>query len=178
MSEGEFFAAITGSDSDLRRAVAALRASGHPFCLIGGLAVNQYTEPVMTLDAEFAVVAATGVEDALRAEGFGVQHFPYSINAQLPGSKLRLRITINSRYAPFPTRAKEGKVFDVPVPVAQLADVVQEKIWAYGDESRRASKRAKDRADLIRLAEDHPSIVAQITPGLIPEIDQMRNQLP
>lgn len=73
MSEGEFFAAITGHDSDLNRAVAALRASGHPFCLIGGLAVNQYSEPVVTLDADFAIVAAAGVEEALLAQGFVVE---------------------------------------------------------------------------------------------------------
>ena len=174
MSEGEFIAAITGHDSDLRRAVEALRASGRPFCLIGGLAVNQYAEPVVTLDADFAVVAAAGVEEALRAQGFEVQSFAHSINARLPGSKLRLQITINSRYAAFPSRAQEGRVFDVDLPVAGLSDVVQGKIWAFQDEQRRVSKRAKDRADLIRIAEEHPSLVAQIPVGLIPEIEAMR----
>jgi hypothetical protein len=173
MSEAEFFAGITGHDSDLRRAVDALRASGQPFCLIGGLAVNQYAEPVVTLDADFAVVAGAGVEEALRAEGFEVQRFPHSLNAQLPGSRLRLQITINSRYAEFPARAQDGKIFDVAVPVAALADLVRGKIWAYQDEGRRASKRAKDRADLIRLAEGHPSVISQVPAGLIPEIDGM-----
>ena len=58
MSEQEFLAALTGNDSDLRLAVNALRCAGQRFCLIGGLAVNHYVEPVVTLDADFAVAAS------------------------------------------------------------------------------------------------------------------------
>ena len=65
MSEQEFLAALTGHDSDLALALEALRASGQPFCLIGGLAVNHYVEPVVTLDADFAVAAAAGLIEAL-----------------------------------------------------------------------------------------------------------------
>ena len=95
MSEQEFLAALTGHDSDLRLAVDALRATGQPFCLIGGLAVNHFVEPVVTLDADFAIAASTGLAGALRAAGFVVQEFPYSVNAQLPGSRLRIQITVN-----------------------------------------------------------------------------------
>lgn len=176
MTEGEFFAGITGSDSDLVRAVAALRSSGQTFCLIGGLAVNNYTEPVVTLDADFAVVAAPGVASALRAQGFKVEEFSHSINAQLPGSRLRLQITINSRYAAFPARAVAAKVFGIEMPVASIEDVLQGKLWAFIDESRRASKRAKDRADIIRLCEDHPELVAAVPANIIPEVDALRSQ--
>lgn len=174
MTEGEFLAGITGSDSDLVRAVAALRASGQPFCLIGGLAVNNYTEPVVTLDADFAVVASPGLSAALKLHGFLVEEHAHSVNAQLPGSRLRLQITINSRYATFPSRAVQGVVFGIPMPVAALEDVLQGKLWAFADQSRRASKRAKDRADIIRLCEDHPKLLSLIPPDLIPEIDAMR----
>jgi len=176
MTEGEFFAGMTGSDSDLRRAVAALQASGHPFCLIGGLAVNHYAEPVVTLDAEFAVAAGAGVAEALRGQGFVVESFPHSINAQLPGSRLRLQVTINSRYAPFPGRAVAGTIFEVATPVACLEDIVQGKLWALQDPARPASKRAKDRADLIRLAEAHPRVIAMVPAGIVPEIDDMRGK--
>ncbi len=57
MSEQEFFAGVTGSVNDLALVVNALRATGRPFCFIGGLAVNQYVEPVVTLDADFALAA-------------------------------------------------------------------------------------------------------------------------
>jgi hypothetical protein len=174
MSEAEFFAGITGNDSDLRLAVEALRSTGHGFCLVGGLAVNHYAEPMVTLDADFAVVAEAGVAEALRARGFAVEIFPHSINAQLPGSRLRLQISVNSRYAAFPARAVPGRLFGVDIPVAGLADLVQGKLWAFQDMTRRASKRTKDRADLIRLCETQADAIACVPPGLIEEIDQLR----
>jgi hypothetical protein len=128
MSEQEFLAALTGHDSDLKLALEALRATGQPFCLIGGLAVNHYVEPVVTLDADFAIVAAAGLVEALRARGFQVQEHAHSINAQLAGSRLRLQITINSRYAAFPTRAVAGRVLGFDMPVACLQDLVQGKL--------------------------------------------------
>jgi hypothetical protein len=174
MTEGEFFAAVTGHESDLVRAVAALRASGQAFCLIGGLAVNNYTEPVVTLDADFAVVASGGLAPALKDQGFEVDAFPHSMNARLPGSKLRLQITINSRYAEFPSRAVEATIFGVSMPVAALEDILRGKIWAFSDAQCRPSKRAKDRADIIRLCEDHPHLVQEVPCGLVPEIDTLR----
>ncbi len=175
MSEKEFLAALTGHDSDLRLAVDALGATGQPFCLIGGLAVNHYVAPVVTLDADFAIAASAGLADALRAAGFVVEEFPHSVNAQLPGSRLRIQITVNSRYGAFPARAAEGELFGVRLPVAALEDLVQGKLWAFADASRRASKRAKDRADLIRICESRPQVIALIPPGLIPEVDDLRS---
>ena len=174
MSEQEILAALTGHDSDLRLALEALRAAGQPFCLIGGLAVNHYVEPVVTLDADFAVVSQAGLAEALRARGFEVQAHPHSLNAQLPGSRLRLQITINSRYAAFPARAVPGKVLGYHLPVASLADLVQGKLWAATDPERRASKRAKDEADLLRLCESLPQVFDFIPHSLFPRIDALR----
>jgi len=174
MSEQEFLAALTGHDSDLKLALEALRATGQPFCLIGGLAVNHYVEPVVTLDADFAVVGEAGLVEALDARGFIVESHPHSINAQLPGSRLRIQITVDSRYAAFPARAVPGKVLGFDVPVACLEDLVRGKLWAVTDPTRRASKRAKDEADLVRLCESHPQVIALIQPGLIPKVDEMR----
>lgn len=174
MSDEEFLAALTGSASDLPLAVQALRSTGQPFCLIGGLAVNYYVDPVVTLDADFAIVSAGGVAEALKARGFRIEEFPYSINAQLPGSRLRLQITINSRYATFPERAVMGRVFGVEMPVACLEDLVKAKLWAASDPARRATKRQKDRLDLARIAETHSSAIALIPRGLIPEVDELR----
>jgi len=174
MTEQEFFAGITGHDSDLVRALAAFRACGQPFCLIGGLAINHYAEPVVTLDAGFAVAESEGLVEALRAQGFSVEEFPHSLNARLPGSRLRIRASLNSRYADFPERAIAGTVFGLQMPVAKLDDLVQAKLWAFQDLARRASKRAKDRADLIRLCETYAEVVALIPVGLIPEVDEMR----
>lgn len=174
MSDAEFLAGLTGSPNDLHLAVQALRASGQPFCLIGGLAVNHYAEPMVTLDAHFAITAAMGAADALRAAGFTVEEFPHSLNATYPGSRLRIQVTINSRYSTFPDRAQKGTIFGIEMPVASLPDVVQGKLWAATDPARRASKRAKDAADLIRLAESHPEVFSIVRRGVLPGLDEIR----
>ena len=174
MSDAEFFAGITGSTNDLSLAVRALRGSGQPFCLIGGLAVNHYAEPMVTLDAEFAVAAAEGTAAALRQAGFQVEEFPHSLNATLPGSRLRIQITINSRYGSFPSRAVVGTLFGVELPIAALPDVVQSKLWDATDPTRRTTKRQKDAVDLARLAESHPEVFQLIPPGLVAGVDAIR----
>lgn len=174
MSEFEFFSGLTGSTSDLTLAVRALEASGQPFCLIGGLAVNHYAEPMVTLDADFAIAAATGAAQALQAAGFSVEEFPHSLNALYPGSRLRIQLTINSRYGSFPSRAVMGTIFGIQMPIASLPDVVQGKLWAATDPSRRASKRAKDAADLIRLAETHGEVFTLVPAGILPGLDEIR----
>jgi hypothetical protein len=177
MSDAEFFAGLTGSTCDLTLAVQALRASGQPFCLIGGLAVNHYADPVVTLDADFAIAAATGAAAALRAAGFAVEEFPHSLNALLPGSRLRIQITINNRYGSFPSRAVAGTLFGVAMPIASLPDVVQGKLWAATDPTRRRSKRTKDEADIIRLAESHPQVFDLVPAGILPGMDEIRPHL-
>jgi len=174
MTDAEFFTGLTGEQNDFARAVQALRGAGAGFCLIGGLAVNHYFDPMVTLDADFAVAARGGVAGALRAAGFEVEEFPHSLNAHFPGSRLRFQLTLNDRYGTFPTRAVEAKLFGVRVPVAALEDLVQGKLWAAMDASRRASKRQKDRLDLTRLCESHPQILPLVPIGLIPEVDELR----
>jgi hypothetical protein len=50
MSDDEFLAGLTGGKNDFARAVEALRGAGQAFCLIGGLGINHYVEPVVTLE--------------------------------------------------------------------------------------------------------------------------------
>jgi hypothetical protein len=49
----------------------------------------------------------------------------------------------------------------VHLKVASLQDVVQRKLWAFGDPARRLSKRKKDELDLVRLAERYPELKAR-----------------
>ena len=42
------------------------------------------------------------------------------------------------------------------------------------DPERRASKKAKDKADLIRICESHKRIVNLIPRGLLPEVEELR----
>jgi hypothetical protein len=174
MTSERFLAGLTGHDNDFQLVAQALKAAGEAFCLIGGLAVNHYVEPVVTLDADFAVAGHSRAAQALRDRGFEVQEYPHSLNAQLPGSRLRVQVTLDKRYQAFPSRAVMGEVFGVHLPVAALEDLVQGKLWALADPQRRASKKAKDKADLIRICESHARIVPLIPPGLLPEVDELR----
>jgi hypothetical protein len=48
------------------------------------------------------------------------------------------------------------------LPVASLEDVLQGKVWAVLDPTRRASKRQKDLADIARLLETYPHLRQEI----------------
>ena len=75
MTDAEFFAGLTGGQNDFARAVAARRSTGRPSCLIGGLAINRYVGPVVSLDADFAVAASESLAEALRTARFAVEEF-------------------------------------------------------------------------------------------------------
>jgi hypothetical protein len=72
----------------------------------------------------------------------------------------------------FLDRAVESEVLGIRVRIANLADVTQGKLWAYGDPQRRLSKRKKDELDLIRLAEAHPELKSKLPPELTDQIDR------
>ena len=148
-----------GGSTDFARLIEACESFG-PYCLIGGLAVNCYVEPVYTLDADLVVIAASLPELTahLEAQGFKTEIHKHSVNALAPGSELRIQFTTDDRYQGFPARSMEATVLGVQVKVACREDVTQGKLWAYGDPQRRLSKRKKDELDLIRLAEAYPEL--------------------
>ncbi len=62
MTEKEFINALTGGHRDIVAILLKLLSDNHAeYCLIGGLAVNAYVEPVVSLDLDLAV--ATGKID-------------------------------------------------------------------------------------------------------------------
>ncbi len=148
-----------GGATDFARLVAACESFG-PYCLIGGLAVNCYVEPVYTLDADLVVVTSnlSRLADSLREQGFKVEQHPHPVNASAPASQLRIQFTTDERHQAFLPRSTKAVVLGLQVRVACLADVAQGKLWAYGDPKRRLSKRKKDELDLIRLAEAYPEL--------------------
>ena len=148
-----------GGGTDFQQLIRACESFG-PYCLIGGLAVNAYVEPVYTLDADILVTAASlpTLIMNLRQRGFHAEEHPHSINAFPPASKLRIQFTTDERYSAFPSRSVEAEVLGVSSRVASLEDVTQGKLWAYSDLQHRFSKRKKDELDLIRLAEAYPKL--------------------
>ena len=174
MTASEVFEAVTGSgSSDFATLVAILNRRGS-WCLIGGLAVNCYVEPVYTLDADIVVMASAlpGIKGELIAAGFSVEEFPHSLNATMAGSDLRIQFTTDPRYQEFLNNTRLYDVLGQRVPVASLENVVRGKMWAWADDSRRLSKRKKDELDLIRIAEKYPELRGMMPPMIIQQIEE------
>lgn len=160
MTESEVFETVTGSgSSDFATLVAILNRRGS-WCLIGGLAVNCYVEPVYTLDADIVVIASElpAIREELLVAGFLVEEFPHSLNARMPKSDLRIQFTLDPRYQEFVVDTSVREVLGQQVSVASLPNVVRGKVWAWSDEKRRFSKRKKDELDLIRILEAYPDL--------------------
>jgi DNA-binding transcriptional regulator YiaG len=173
MTASEIFESVTGrGSSDFAILVRILDKHG-PWCLIGGLAVNCYVEPVYTLDADIVVVSAElfRTKEELIAAGFSLQEFPHSLNAKMGDSDLRIQFSLDPRYQEFLRDTNSMSVLDEQVPVASLVNVTQGKIWAWRDKTRRPTKRKKDELDLMRILEAHPE-----TRAVMPE--EIKEQLP
>jgi hypothetical protein len=162
-----------GGATDFARLIKLCESFG-PYCLIGGLAVNCYVEPVYTLDAAIVIIAAAlgDLMAHLEEGGFKTELHALSLNALAPGSELRIQFTTDERYQGFPARSVEAEVLGVRVKIASLEDVAQGKLWAYSDPQRRLSKRKKDELDLIRLAETFPTLKSLYPGELRDQIDR------
>ncbi len=146
MTAVEVFELTTkGGATDFGRVIEIAQRCG-PCCLIGGLAVNCYVEPVYTVDAHFAVASADS------------SHLERELSVTV--SSLRIQFAKDPRYNDFPSRSvKRGVLGIISAQIACLDDLVQGKLWAYTDPARRFSKRKKDELDLVRLAEAYPHLV-------------------
>lgn len=168
MTKREFTRRILSGKTDVLQVfLDALRAAKVRFCVIGGLAVNAYTEPVVSLDLDIVVVS-NRIEELhdLLPPGFKVKPFPNSLNISAKGADLRIQVQTDPRYQAFLARSRRKSVLGYPMPVAAAEDVLQGKIWAALDDTRRPSKRHKDLADILRLIEARPSLAA-LVPGAL-----------
>src|SRR5260221_13993310 len=147
MTASEIFESVTGNGSTDFALLVRILDEHEPWCLIGGLAVNCYVEPVFTLDADIVVVSSEleSIRASLGAAGFSVQAFPHSLNASMPGSQLRIQFSLDPRYQGFVADTKEREVLGERVPVALLFNLVQGKIWAWNDHNFRLTKPKKDK---------------------------------
>ena len=142
------------------------------YCVIGGLAVNAYVEPVVSLDLDIVVIAQ-GIEKLLASvkNKFTVAEFPHSINLESNDSDIRIQIQSDERYQDFIKNASVKKIMGYKMKTASLADVLQGKVWAYSDIQRRGSKRQKDFADIMRIIESFPGMKSKLPEALIEKIN-------
>jgi hypothetical protein len=172
MTGKEFMKAVSNGQVDiLETFLSLLKELAAPYCVIGGLAVNAYTEPVVSLDLDMVVISKDldKVRKSALSKGYKVQDFEHSFNLSAAGSDLRIQIQTDPRYQSYLSRSIKKKVLGYEMKVASLEDVLQGKIWAYADDTRRKSKRQKDLADIYRLLESHPRLQKKIPENLLPE---------
>ena len=160
VTKKEFMNCVSNGREDiLQQMLDLLNEMKVDYCVIGGLAVNAYVEPVVSLDLDLVVVMEAK-ENLLRAAEniFHIEKFPHSVNLSSTKSDLRIQLQTDPRYQTFIARSSIEEVMGYEVKVAAVEDVLQGKIWAYFDEQRRKSKRQKDLADIFRLVESYPHL--------------------
>jgi hypothetical protein len=159
-----------GKEDILQIFLDILNRTKTTYCIVGGLAVNAYVEPVVSLDLDVVIEIKdiAKVSKEVVEKGLKVERFEHSLNLTSSQSDLRIQIQTDSRYQEFLSRASSKEVLGYKMNVASVEDVLQGKLWAYSDEKRRLSKRQKDLADIIRLIEAYPSL-EQLIPSVILE---------
>ncbi len=154
----------SGGTDDVMRLVDCLERADIAWCTIGGVAVNHWArEPMVTQDVDF-VVAADAIEQTvslLESAGFRSERLEWSINFT-GRSKVVAQLSTEEFYRDFPARAVPADVHGILLRVASLEDTLRGKAKAWGEPSRRQSKRIKDLADIARLVEAHPQLWGQV----------------
>jgi hypothetical protein len=175
MTGKEFINSVANGKLDIIQAILdLLTTTGSRYCLIGGLAVNAYVEPVVSLDLAI-VVAVEDVETVSKAAGerdFRVEHFQHSVNLTSKASDLRIQLQTDPRYQGFIVNAETREVLGYEMKVAKLGDVLRGKVWAYMDRKRRKSKRQKDLADILRIIETYPDLEEALPQSLRNELKE------
>lgn len=168
MTKKEFVKKIVNGKRDLLgEFVSMLKKKKIPFCVIGGLAVNAYAEPVVSLDLD-VIIVADRLKDMLSniEKKYKIKKYPNSINITSPFSDLRIQIQTDPGYQAFIPRAVSRDILGYKLPVATIEDVLRGKVWAALDKTRRPSKRQKDLADILRLLETKESLTRLVPASL------------
>ena len=175
MTSKEFLNSLANGQSDIVQILLDIIAEmASPYCVIGGLAVNAYVEPVVSLDVDIVIAVRNVGATCRAAEGrrLKVEPFEHSLNISSPQSDLRIQLQTDPRYQEFIPRAELRDVLGYKMYVASLDDVLQGKVWAYADQTRRRSKRQKDLADILRIIEIYPKLKVKLPPSLQEEVEK------
>jgi len=160
-------AVANGRKDVLQILIDAVQGIGAEYCVVGGLAVNAYAEPVVSLDLDLVVSAShlRAVCESVAAY-FKTERFPHRVNLSSTDSDLRIQLQTDPRYQAFLATATMATILGYELRVASRENVLQGKLWAYGDRQRRMSKRQKDLSDILRLVETHPDLAAKLPAAL------------
>lgn len=172
MTERELYNHVSKGGGDVIADAVKILRNECKFCLIGGLAVNCYVEPVYSMDVDFAVsVCDTGkLLHSFEEAGFHVGERTYSARFSCPesmcqirpGCLARIRIDNESRMKEFPLRADNREIFGEIIPVACLDDLVQERSWFLECPDLDIVSSKKAGLDLIRISMKYPEYLPKM----------------
>jgi len=174
MTGKEFMAAVANGKLDiLQLLLNILQTTGSRYCVIGGLAVNAYVEPVVSLDLDVVVIArdVEKICGIASEKGLKIERYEHSIYLSSSESDLRIQLQIDPRFQEYISKASHRNVLGYTMSVASLEDVLKGKVLAYLDGARRRSKRQKDLADIARLVEAFPSLASQLPPAIRSQVE-------
>lgn len=161
MKQVEFYRRVCNSEFDIiSKFLEILEKEGISYCVIGGVGVNAYCEPLVTLDFD-CIVSSSQVEklkEILKKEGFKVKSHPHTWEITHKASDIRIQLQRDERYQEFIDKAKLRQVLGYKIKVAKKTDLLKGKLWAYEDKTRDAIKRDKDLLDIKRLIKAYPEL--------------------
>ena len=154
----------------LRALCLLLDEEGVAYAIIGGIAVQIYTEePRTTRDIDLALGTYDDIpRERLIAAGFKHEgRFAHSDNWRAPGPQPRkqrtaVQFSVDTLTLGTVHRARSFKVLGMRLKVAALPDLLLLKLEAAEEPRRRPSKRQSDLADITRLIEEHPELLGQV----------------
>jgi hypothetical protein len=155
----------------LRTVVEVLEASGTPYAVIGGVAMQLHSrEPRTTLDIDLAVRRFDDVpRDALLKAGFEHEgRFPHSDNWRAPGTgprPQRTAVQFSAEDVGLDDAVARARVVDAGsfrLRLASPVDLLVLKLAAAEEPRRRPSKRRQDLVDIVTLSEQYPQASAQV----------------
>jgi len=169
----QFLKSVTADKSNLlERLLKLLHDNNIRYCVIGGVAVSAYAEPVISLDVDLVVTNyQLGRFESLLANTFLIKRTPRLIEITAANSRLRANVHTDSRLADFMERAEIRNVMDMQLPVACIEDVLRAQVWQFEDGTRKRSKRLSDLADIVRLLEANPKLRALVPERILEQIE-------
>jgi hypothetical protein len=172
-------------EQPLRTVVSVLEASGIPYAVIGGIAIQLHSmEPRTTLDVDLAVRFFSDIpREALGKAGFEHEgRFPHSDNWRAPGSGPRAQRTaiqfsaedvgIEGAIA----RARSVDAGGFTLRVAAPPDLLVLKLAAAEETTRRLVKRRQDLLDILTLAEGFAE-AGDAVPDLAQRVERLSAEL-
>jgi len=130
MTGKEFLNSLAKGKADiLQQLLGILTETGSDYCLIDGLAVNAYVEPLVSLDVNIVVAVdnIVTVANTARTQKMKFEKFPHSINITGLESDLRIQVQTNLRYQAFIASATVKEILGYKMKVASLDSVLQGK---------------------------------------------------